>query len=80
MAPEQIKGLLKRSPFKPFALVLSNGERHPVHHPELLWVTREVLGLGTARPGDPDALAERVIWISPEHVMKIEPVELSKAS
>jgi hypothetical protein len=75
MAPEQIKGLLKRIPFKPFVLVLTNGDRHPVHHPELLWVTEEVLGLGTARPGDPEGLAKRIVWLSPDHVMKIEPLE-----
>ena len=80
MAPEEIRRLWKRSPFKPFVLVLTNGEKHPVYHPELLWVTREVIGVGTARPGDPDGLAERIIWISPDHVMKIEPLELSKAS
>ena len=80
MQPEQIKSLLKRTPFKPFVIVLTNGDRHEVYHPELLWVTREVLGLGTAQPGDPDVLADKVIWISPDHVMKIEPMELAKAS
>jgi len=80
MQPEQIKSLLKRTPFKPFVIVLTNSDRHEVYHPELLWVTREVLGLGTARPGDPDVLADKVIWISPDHVMKIEPMELAKAS
>jgi len=79
MAPEEIKRLLKRTPFKPFSLVLTNGDRHAVHHPELLWVTREVLGLGTMRPGDPDVLAERIIWLDPQHVMKIEPLEPAKA-
>jgi hypothetical protein len=79
MAPEEIKKLSKRTPFKPFVLVLTNGDRHPVHHPELLWVTREVIGVGTARPGDSDILADRVIWISPDHVTKIEPLEMAKA-
>ena len=78
MAPEEIKGLLKRTPFKPFVLVMTNGDKHTVYHPELLWVTREVLGLGTARPGDPDVIADRVIWLSPDHVMKIEPLEPAK--
>lgn len=79
MAPEQIKGLLKRTPFKPFVLVLGNGERHAVAHPELLWVTAEVLGLGTARPGDPEGLAERIVWLDPDHVMKIEPLEAAQS-
>lgn len=80
MAPEKIKALLKRTPFKPFVLVLTNGDWHAVHHPELLWVTREVLGLGTARPGDAELLADRVIWLSPDHVMKIEPLEAAATS
>jgi hypothetical protein len=42
-----------------------------------LWVTEEVLGLGTARPGDPEALAKRIVWLDPGHVMKIEPLELA---
>jgi len=34
MNSEIIREFLKRYPFEPFAVILSNGERHEVRHPE----------------------------------------------
>ena len=36
--PEDIKERLRRSPFKPFALVMADGKRYEVQHPEQAWV------------------------------------------
>jgi len=83
MMPEDIKKLLKRGPFKPFTIVMSNNERHPVYHPEMLIVGKSILALAilspTAGPSDEMPLADYVIWLSPEHVLKIEPLEAATA-
>lgn len=36
MNAEQIRELVRRQPFRPFAIHLSNGEVHQVRHPECI--------------------------------------------
>jgi hypothetical protein len=50
MNHEAMQGLLRRQPFEPFEIRLSNGEKYEVRHPEmaLLLKTRIVL----AQPDD----------------------------
>jgi len=79
MIPEDLKLLLKRAHFKPFSLTMSSGERFEVFHPEMLIIGRSVLALGLAKPNDPDPIADHVIWLSTDHVVKIEPLELARA-
>ena len=83
MTSEDIQRLLKKAPFKPFTLVMSNSERHPVYHPEMLVVSKSVLALAVIKPAvDPKSdlpLADYIIWLDPEHVLKIEPLEPAKA-
>lgn len=39
MNPESARELLRRQPFEPFEVHLSNGERHPIRQPENPLVT-----------------------------------------
>ena len=83
MNPQDIKQLLTRTPFKPFTLVMSNNERHSVDHPEMLIVGKSILALGivgqNGGSGGDLPLADYVIWLSPEHVLKIEPRKQPRA-
>jgi hypothetical protein len=79
MTPFDIRGFLRKAPFEPFTLVVTNNERFDVYHPELLLVTQTMLALGLTKSTDPDAMAEQMVWLSPEHVLKIEPLKRSKA-
>ena len=79
MTAVDIRGFLKKVPFEPFTLVMTNNERYDVHHPELLLVTYTMLAIGVGNGKGPDALPEHMIWLSPEHVLKIEPLRRSKA-
>jgi hypothetical protein len=83
MKSEDIQRLLKKAPFKPFALVMTNSERHAVDHPEMLIVTKSVLALAVMKAAvDPNAelpLADYVIWLDPEHVLKVEPLEAASS-
>jgi hypothetical protein len=40
MRPEEVKNWLKREPFVPFRMVLSNGRTFEVQHPEMIMVGR----------------------------------------
>lgn len=79
MVADDIKRLLKKAPFKPFTLVMSNGERHHVYHPEMLVISQTVFALAVIhRSIDPNAelpIADYIIWLDLAHVNKVEPLE-----
>ena len=57
--------LLHRSPFEPFAVHLSNGEVHPVKHPEFANSTRTRLVVV-------DPVADRITIVSLLHIANVE--------
>jgi len=75
MRPEDVREFLRRRPFQPFRLTLTDGRTYDVLHPELAIVGRSFVGVGLARPGDPENIAERIVSVSLLHIMQIEPVE-----
>jgi hypothetical protein len=40
MNMESIREFIRREPFEPFVIRLSNGESHEVHHPECVAITK----------------------------------------
>ena len=46
MTLETIQDLLKRVPFQPFEVRMSNGDRHEVRHPEFAFVLKTNLVIG----------------------------------
>ncbi len=75
MRPEDVREFLRRRPFQPFRLTLTDGRTYDVMHPELAIVGRSWVEVGLARPGDPENIAERLISVSLLHIMQIEPME-----
>ncbi len=75
MRPEDVREFLRRRPFRPFRLTLTDGRTYDVMHPELAIVGRSWVEVGLARPGDPENIAERLISVSLLHIMQIEPME-----
>jgi len=37
--PQTIRGLLRKQPFEPFAILVANGRRHEIRQPEFVLVT-----------------------------------------
>ena len=69
-----IKDHLAAKPFEPFEIILSSGDRFPVHHPENVLLTKEraIVAYSTSRR---DAeLPEGAISISYLHIAAIEPM------
>jgi hypothetical protein len=66
-----IKERVSRTPFVPVRIITSAGDRHDVHHPDLIMVGRRDITVGTANQKDP-AIYERVSRISILHVASIE--------
>jgi hypothetical protein len=75
MRPEDLRGLLRREPFQPLRLTLTNSTTYDILHPELALIGRSYVQVGLARPGDPDNIADRMVTISLLHIMQIEPLE-----
>lgn len=72
MRPEQIRNHLRKQPFVPIRVFLSDGSTYDIRHPELAAVSRAevVIGLGDSA----DNLPEQFAYCDPIHVTRIEPI------
>jgi len=65
MNAEAVREFLRKKPFEPFEVRLSNGDIHPVRHPEFVFLLKNTLVIGY--PG-----SDRVAVCSLLHVASIE--------
>ena len=74
MNPEELREMLKRQPFEPFRLVITDGTGFEIRHPDLLWVGRNSAMVGlTGQPGR--TFYERAVKVALLHVIRLEPPE-----
>ena len=73
MRPEKVRDHLRRVPFRPFRIHMSDGSSYEVRHPEFVFVTRYEIYV--AIPAAGDAVPERAVFCDPLHVTRIEPVD-----
>lgn len=71
MTVQTFRDLLRQRPFKPFRLVMSSGQTHEVRHPEMAFLTRAEILVGSGETDD-GAPAEFKIC-SLLHVTAVEP-------
>jgi hypothetical protein len=76
MAPEELASALRRQPFVPFRLTLTEGSTYEVRHPEMCLAGRRSAVLGFPKPGDTELLYDRSVTIDLLHVVKLEPLEM----
>jgi len=74
MPPEDLQKKLRRQPFQPFRMYLSDGAAYDVTHPELVLLGRRSLVLGLARSPD-ETLYERTVDVDLLHLVRMEPLE-----
>ena len=72
MRLEAINTQLRKHPFVPFRVFLSNGATHDVRHPEMMWVSR--LEVGIAMELGEDDIPDRYAYCDPVHIVKLEPL------
>ncbi len=80
MRSEDIREFLRRQPFQPFRLTLTDGRTYEVHHPELAMVGRSSVNVGLPSPGNAEPAFYRYITVSLLHIMQVEPLEPSTAA
>ncbi|HEV2946752.1 MAG TPA: hypothetical protein VGX70_05215 [Gemmataceae bacterium] len=76
MHPDELLRMVRRQPFVPFRLHVSDGSSYEVRHPEMVLVTRRAAVL--AMPDNPTQPAERVVTVAMVHVSRLE--ELTSAA
>ena len=67
MAPEGLVAALRRRPFVPFRVTLTEGSTYEVRHPELCLAGRRSAVIGFPASGDPDLLYDRSATAGQEH-------------
>jgi hypothetical protein len=77
MAPEELREVLRRQPFEPFRIVLTDGTGYDIRHPDLLWVGQRSAHVGLT--GDPSqTLYERTVRVDLLHVIRVEPLGVAQ--
>jgi len=72
MGFQELQDALRKQPFEPFRVQLSNGQMHEVRHAEFAALSRTsvLIGIPSKRDGVPD----RFVQVDLLHVVAIEPV------
>jgi hypothetical protein len=74
MAPENLRDAIRKQPFKPFRLVMTDGIGYDVRHPDLLWVGKRSAMVGlTGEPGQ--TFFERAVEVDLLHIIRLEPLQ-----
>jgi hypothetical protein len=74
MRPEDILVELRRQPFVPLLLRLSNGREYTVRHPDLVFVGRSSINVGTPAPDLPAGVYDHYEIVSLLHLARIIPM------
>jgi len=75
MRPADLQDFVRRQPFQPFRLTLTDGRTYEVRHPELAMVGRSTIAIGIPSEGDPNPIYDRLVTVSILHVMQAEPLD-----
>ena len=76
MAPHDIWKAVRRRPFVPFRLTLTEGSTYDIKHPEFCIVTMTSVFIGLLPTDDPDPLPQRSVEVDVAHVVKVEPIQV----
>jgi hypothetical protein len=75
MSSFDVSEALRRRPFEPFRIQVSDGSTYDVRHPELVMVGLSALIIGIPPTGQTQPFYERAVTVSLGHVVKLLPVE-----
>ena len=73
MRQQEVQDVLRKEPFQPFRIHLSNGETYDVRHPELALLTRS--SVHVVVPSSDQKDTDRVVQCDLLHVAVMEPID-----
>ncbi len=75
MRPQDILELLRREPFEPFRLHLSDGAVFEIRHPELAMVGRSTVLVGIPAPQSTEPVFDRVVNCALVHITRTKAID-----
>lgn len=72
MRQQEVRGAIRKQPFEPFRIQLSNGQCYDVRHPELALLTRHSVHVVAPNSAEDDV--DHVVQCDLVHVVAIEPL------
>jgi hypothetical protein len=75
MPPEDLAHAIRKRPFEPFRIVLTEGSAYDIRHPDLVMPGRRSAIIGLPRPDDPERLYERYVTVDLLHIVRMEALE-----
>jgi hypothetical protein len=77
MRPNDIIAHLRKQPFRPVRVFISDGKSYDVRHPEMMMVGRTEVVIELLSDGDP--VYDRFAYRDPVHITCIEPIDGKRA-
>ncbi len=74
MSPVDILAAIRRRPFEPFRVQVSDGTTFDIRHPELVMVGLGAVIIGVPAAGQTDPIYERPVTVSLAHVVELLPL------
>ena len=74
MNPEEIRKLLRATPFIPFRVHTSDGNHFDIPHPEMAMLTRTALVVGRPVRDPTRDIPRQADLVSPLHIVRLEPL------
>jgi len=68
---EEIRELLRKRPFQPFRVHLTDGRSFTIEYPIINAVIETCMTIGIPTPNDPDPLAERRIYVDLNRIERV---------
>jgi hypothetical protein len=79
MRPEELMKLLRRRPFIPLRLHMTDGETYDIRHPDNVIVLRSRVDIGVM-PDPGTGVVERVEYCSLLHIVRVEELQTAASS
>jgi hypothetical protein len=75
---EEIQARLRAQPFRPLRIVASEGLRLDIHRPDLVFVGRRDLMIGSPDPASP-SIYDRITYVALVHIVALEDLQTPSA-
>lgn len=76
MDPDELFAVVRKQPFEPFRIHVSDGDRYEIRHPDQIVVGRRSCHIGIS--GNGEGPFQRIAIVSNIHITRLEPLNGKK--
>ena len=77
--PDEIQARLREQPFRPLRIIVTEGLRYDIHHPNLVMVGLRDIMIGHERPARP-GIYDRITRVALINIVGIEDIPMGSVS